>query len=82
MDTNLKSFQEDWRLGKIQAENTYKYENGEYTLNRRPKEFSDVGEYLRRQGRFKHLTDDDIELVKQSRDRKWEFINKNFKTTG
>ena len=58
------------------------YENGEYTLNRRPKEFSDVGEYLRRQGRFKHLTDDDIELVKQSRDRKWEFINKNFKTTG
>lgn len=58
------------------------YENGEYTLNRRPKEFSDVGEYLRRQVRFKHLTDDDIELVKQSRDRKWEFINKNFKTTG
>ena len=32
LDTNLKSFQEDWRLGKIQAENTYKYENGEYKL--------------------------------------------------
>ena len=42
----------------------------------------DISIFGRRQGRFKHLTDDDIELVKQSRDRKWEFINKNFKTTG
>lgn len=58
------------------------YENGTYTLNRRPKEFSDVGEYLKRQGRFKHLSDEDIELIKESRDRKWDFIDKHFKTTG
>ena len=30
------------------------FENGEFTLNRRIKEFSDVGHYIRSQGRFKH----------------------------
>ncbi len=55
------------------------YENGEFTLNRRPKEFSDVSAYLRRQSRFKHLTDEDIEIITRSRDEKWEFINQNFK---
>ncbi len=55
------------------------YENGGFTLNHRPKEFSDVSAYLRRQSRFKHLTDEDIEIITRSRDKKWEFINKNFK---
>ena len=55
------------------------YENGEFTLNRRPKAFSDVGAYLRKQGRFSHLTEDDIHFIEQSRDAKWEFIDKNFK---
>ena len=54
------------------------YENGEYKLDRKPKEFSDVGEYLRKQGRFRHLTDDDIKIITDSRDKKWEFIEKNF----
>ena len=55
------------------------YENGEFTLNRRPKAFSDVGAYLRKQGRFSHLTEDDIHFIEQSRDAKWEFIDKTFK---
>ncbi len=55
------------------------YENGEFTLNRRPKAFSDVGAYLHKQGRFSHLTEDDIHFIEQSRDAKWEFIDKNFK---
>ena len=55
------------------------YENGEFTLNRRPKEFSDVSAYLKRQSRFKHLTDADIKIITRSRDEKWEFINQNFK---
>ena len=55
------------------------YENGEFTLNQRPKEFSDVSAYLKRQSRFKHLTDEDIEIITRSRDEKWEFINNNFK---
>ncbi len=56
------------------------YENGEFILNRDPKEFTDVAEYLKKQGRFKHLTDEDIALIVRSRDEKWEKIRKNWKT--
>ncbi len=55
------------------------YESGEFTLNHRPKEFTDVEAYLKKQGRFKHLTDEDIETIRISRDAKWETIYKNFK---
>lgn len=54
------------------------FENGKFTLNRRIKEFSDVGHYIRSQGRFKHLTDDDLNSIIEGRDRKWQFIDKNF----
>ena len=54
------------------------YENGNFKLNYKPKEFSSVEAYLRKQGRFKHLTDDDIQIITSSRDKKWEFITRNF----
>lgn len=54
------------------------YENGEFTLNHKPKEFTDIKVYLKKQGRFRHLTDEDIEYIEESRDKKWEYINKNF----
>ena len=54
------------------------YENGTFKLNHKPKEFTDVTAYLKKQGRFKHLTDDDIQIITASRDKKWEFIDKNF----
>lgn len=54
------------------------FEDGEFKLNKRPKEFSDVNSYIRRQGRFKHLTDEDIEHLILSKDAKWKFINKHF----
>ncbi len=53
------------------------YENGEFILNRDPKEFTDAAEYLKKQGRFRHLTDEDIALIVRSRDEKWEKIRKN-----
>ena len=34
--------------------------------------------YLKKQGRFKHLDLDDIKTIIASRDKKWEFIEKNF----
>lgn len=55
------------------------YENGEFVLNRNPKHFSDVSEYLKKQGRFKHLSDDDINLIINSRDEKWKKIRSNWK---
>ena len=56
------------------------YENGAFTLNRDPKEFTSVEDYLKRQARFKHLTDDDIRVIIESRDKKWEKIRSNWKT--
>ena len=48
------------------------YEDGEFTLNRDPKEFTSVEHYLRRQSRFRALTDDEVKLVEQGRDATWE----------
>lgn len=55
------------------------YENGEFTLNYDPKEFTDISTYLKKQGRFKHLAEEDIALIVRSRDEKWEKIRKNWK---
>lgn len=55
------------------------YENGKFSLNRDPKEFTSAENYLRRQGRFRHLTDEDINVIIKSRDEKWEKIRKEWK---
>ncbi len=55
------------------------YENGKFTLNRDPKEFTDAEKYLLRQGRFRHLTKEDIDVIITSRDKKWEKIRKEWK---
>ncbi len=54
------------------------YENGEYKLNYRPKSFSNPADYLKKQSRFRHLTDEDIQTIITSRDIKWEYIDKNY----
>jgi len=54
------------------------YEDGEFKLNRNPKEFTSVKNYLSSQGRFKHLKDEDIELVIAQRDKKWNYIRKSW----
>ena len=54
------------------------FENGEYKLNRKIKEFSDVATYIKKQGRFKHLSDEDIQLIEATRDKKWNYLNKYF----
>ena len=56
------------------------YENGEFTLNHKPKEFTDIEAYLRKQISFKHLTEEDIQTIQRFRDAKWKAIYKNFKT--
>lgn len=54
------------------------YENHTFKINRDPKDFTSVEAYLRKQARFKHLTDEDIAVITDSRDKKWEFIRKNW----
>jgi len=48
------------------------YENGDYRLTRNPKQFASVADYLKKQGRFKHLSDADIASIEANRDHKWE----------
>ncbi|MDD3394562.1 MAG: thiamine pyrophosphate-dependent enzyme [Anaerotignum sp.] len=55
------------------------YENEEFILNYKPKGFSDVETYLRKQSRFAQLTDEDMRTINASRDKKWESIVKNYK---
>ncbi len=54
------------------------YENEKFTLNRKPSSFSPVKEYLMKQGRFRHLGDDDISIIERHRDHKWEKMLKNW----
>ncbi|RZT97289.1 pyruvate ferredoxin oxidoreductase beta subunit [Ancylomarina subtilis] len=54
------------------------FEDGEYKLNRNPKEFAPVKDYLKKQGRFKHMTDEDIQCVIDNRDRKWARMRKQW----
>jgi len=50
------------------------FESGEFRLNRKPREFSPLKDYLKKQARFRHLTDSDMDLIIANRDRKWEKI--------
>ncbi len=54
------------------------YENGKYTITYKPKEFTDVASYIRRQVRFKHLTESDIALIEEGRNQKWEKISREW----
>lgn len=51
------------------------YENDHFTLNKKLKEFTSVEEYLKKQGRFKHLKKEQIDNIVACRDKKWEKIN-------
>jgi len=57
------------------------YENGQFKLNKNPRYFSSVEDYLLAQGRFKHLAATDIETLAAQRDAKWAAIRKNWNTT-
>jgi pyruvate ferredoxin oxidoreductase beta subunit len=50
------------------------FENGEFKLNRNPKEFTSIPEYLKKQGRFRHLDENDYQIIEENRNKKWEKI--------
>lgn len=55
------------------------YEKGEFILNKNPKEFKSVENYIRSQRRYSHLDDEEIRYIELQRDKKWESINKSWK---
>ncbi|MFQ6108564.1 MAG: 3-methyl-2-oxobutanoate dehydrogenase subunit beta [Candidatus Aminicenantales bacterium] len=55
----------------------YEIEDGEkYTLNIKLREKKAVADYLRIQGRFRHLTEEEVAYIQQEVDRKWEKLLK------
>ena len=50
------------------------YENGKFKINLDRKEFTSVESYIKKQGRFKHLSKEDIAVITESRDLKWKKI--------
>ncbi len=54
------------------------YENGEFTLNKDPKEFTPIEDYVGKQGRFKHLKAEDIEILSNHRDKKWSKMRRDW----
>lgn len=56
------------------------YENGDFKLNKNPKNFASVEDYLKKQGRFKHLKQEEIDLIVKQRDHKWERMRRQWQT--
>lgn len=54
------------------------YEDGEFRLNKNPKEFLSIKEHLQKQGRFKHLCEADYTIIEAQRNKKWERMRKNW----
>lgn len=55
------------------------YEDGEFILNKEPKEFTSIERYILSQGRFKHLMHHEITAIEKQRDEKWRRIRKQWK---
>ena len=55
----------------------YEIENGIHKLTRKPK-FVDIEKYLSLQGRFKHLSKEEIEQINAGISKRWERLNKKF----
>ncbi len=55
----------------------YEIENGiKYKINIKPKEKLPVTEYLKLQGRFRHLKEEDIKAIQEMVDKNWELLLK------
>ncbi|MDR0887926.1 MAG: pyruvate synthase subunit beta [Candidatus Methanoplasma sp.] len=54
------------------------FENGEFRLNQDIKNKDVLRDHLRRQKRFRHLTDGDLDHIEEMRDKKWERISREW----
>ncbi|MDR3346697.1 MAG: hypothetical protein LBS73_05945 [Campylobacteraceae bacterium] len=55
------------------------YEEGEFKVNVEPKSFDKLEEYIKKQGRFRHLGSEEIALITKSRDDKWKYIERHWR---
>ena len=54
------------------------FENGKFTVNRDPKEFASVEDYLKKQSRFANLDAHDLERIIAERDATWQRIRNDW----
>ena len=52
----------------------YEVENGVYTISRKPKEKLPMMEYMKLQGRYRHLPQEIIEEIQKDVDRNWDLL--------
>ncbi len=52
----------------------YEVENGVYTITRKPKKTAPVEDYLRMQGRFRHMKQEQMDRFKKDVEREWEIL--------
>ncbi len=52
----------------------YEVENGAYRITVRPKELKPVSEYLGAQGRFRHLTEDQLEMLQETTQEEYHHL--------
>lgn len=50
----------------------YEYENGKFKVNSKPKELKPIEEYIGQQGRFKHLSDEEVEELQRNTIQNYE----------
>lgn len=78
-----QKFQEDKTIevAKLAVETgvfpLYEIIDGKYVLSKKPK-FVDITEYLKLQGRYKNLTEENVEFLRQYIKNRWEYLNKRF----
>lgn len=68
-----------WYLAEYENEEVSGQPCGKFTLNKDPKSFSPIEDYLRKQSRFRGIDSNDLKLIEQSRDSKWEYMRENWK---
>jgi pyruvate ferredoxin oxidoreductase beta subunit len=54
------------------------YENEKFTLNRDPKEFASVEDYIKKQSRFAHYNNEDFAHIEKERDEMWARLRENW----
>jgi pyruvate ferredoxin oxidoreductase beta subunit len=50
----------------------YEVENGKYRLSFNPESLRPVTDYFKGQGRFRHLTDEYVEIIQKRTSKEWE----------
>ena len=63
-----------WYLAEFEGPFVSGKPGGVFRLNRNPRQFKSVGDYLRRQGRFSADDEADIAAIEAARDARWKYM--------